>query len=105
MNTHSLPEAMMVSDEIVTGHRMNPEQEMWCAVIWQALVDATRTRSPSAMKSDRKGTVELDRARAVQWLLEDMEDFYEVCSLADMEPEAVRTHARRIIAEFERGQQ
>lgn len=61
---------------------------MWCAVILQALEDAT---------SDLKQTKPRDRQDARDWFLKAGKDFRDVCSLAGMDHECVSVEAKRKI--------
>jgi hypothetical protein len=64
------------------------DQRMFCAVILQALDDAT---------SDLKQTKPRDRQNARDWFLKAGKDFRDVCSLAGMDHECVRIEAKRKI--------
>jgi hypothetical protein len=64
------------------------DQRMWCAVILQALDDAT---------SDLKQTKPNDRQDARDWFLKGGKDFRDVCSLAGLDHERVRVEAKRKI--------
>lgn len=63
------------------------DQRMWCAVILQALDDAT-----SDLKIKPR-----DRQDARDWFLKAGKDFRDVCSLAGMDHECVRVEAKRKI--------
>jgi hypothetical protein len=63
------------------------DQRMWCAVILQALNDAT-----SDLKIKPR-----DRQNARDWFLKGGKDFRDVCSLAGMDHECVRIEAKRKI--------
>jgi hypothetical protein len=80
------------------------EVALWRAVIEQALSDATLKvlklrpgMSPGRLTALRR--IQRDQARA--WLLGMGEEFHEVCALALLDTEAVRTAARRQIAQAE----
>ena len=57
-------------------------QSMWRSVITQALIDAA---SNSKKKIDR-----LNKARAIEWLKGENDGFFEVCALANMDPDYVK---------------
>jgi hypothetical protein len=62
----------------------SPEQALWCAVIQQAIADATAS-------SKR------ERSRAIEWLLTPNRDFDHACLSAGLEPECVRARASKAI--------
>lgn len=69
------------------------ERELWAAVISQALGDAI---------GDFRGTAQpKERARiqqeAIKWFRDNSRDFREVCILADVDPDAVRERALKLI--------
>lgn len=67
----------------------NPELALWRSVISQALSDAvTKTKLPT-----------LEQQRAQEWFERAGKDFKEVCHLAELEPDQVRSLAMRKIAE------
>ena len=64
---------------------MNSEQELWRAVIRQALIDATGPKDT------------LERKQAIDWLTKPNRYFAEACRLADFEPEYIRAKAKAVI--------
>lgn len=73
----------------------NAARRMWCAVILQALADATAPPAPAPAKRRRR-----DEAR--DWLLVPNAHFAEVCALAEQEPDRVRAEATRLIESSDR---
>ncbi|MGB3043911.1 MAG: hypothetical protein WBB98_12070 [Xanthobacteraceae bacterium] len=67
------------------------DRQLWCAVISQAIEDATTLRTSKEALRDKQ------EARA--WLVGMSIDFVQACSLAGIDPEALRDRA---IALFER---
>jgi hypothetical protein len=65
-------------------------QQLWCAVIEQAIIDATAPIS-------KRLSVRMDQQRAREWLTQPNDDFEEVCALAGLEAGRVRTMATRQI--------
>jgi hypothetical protein len=63
-----------------------PEEDLWLAVVSQAVVDATAER-PSE-----------DRDDARKWLLGASGDFGRVCRWAGLDPDDVRENAERLAA-------
>jgi hypothetical protein len=61
-------------------------QQLWCAVIAQAVMDAT---NPLSSTIGRR----MDQVRARHWLTKPSRDFDEVCALAGKEPDRVRSGA------------
>ena len=66
------------------------ERDMWCAVVHQAIIDATYEGNDPTLK--------VERDHAVAWLTRPSKDFAEVCSLAGLDPEAVRERATAKLA-------
>ena len=66
------------------------EPGLWRAVITQALMDA-------ASKS-RKSDARRSRHDALNWLLGESNDFEAVCDNAGLDPDYVRTKARKALA-------
>lgn len=64
---------------------ISAEQELWRAVIRQALVDATSCADT------------LERSHAINWLTKPNRDFIEACRLADYDPDYIRTKAKAAI--------
>lgn len=68
-------------------------QSLWKAVILQALLD---------LKSiSKKKMAKCNRNQANKWLNLHNKNFLRVCGLADLDPEYVMNHKRRIITERE----
>jgi hypothetical protein len=69
------------------------EKDLWCAVILQAIEDAIEpSQCPAYQRS-------LLRDQARIWLTHPNKHFRDVCNLAGMDAEQVRTRAKLIIAE------
>lgn len=62
----------------------SPERELWQAVLFQALLDATNI-SEFGNSADR-----LARRKAKAWMDRGDKDFRMVCNLAGMDPDFVR---------------
>jgi hypothetical protein len=79
------------------------EVALWRAVIDQAITDATLglLKGEPGRKKQARPSVErmIHRDQARTWLLGMGKDFREVCSMALLEPDAVRAAARRQIAQ------
>lgn len=69
------------------------DRQLWCAVIFQALEDAT---------SAKKETNAYDRRVARDWFNKAGPDFREVCGLAGMDHDAVRSAALQKIEYFDK---
>ena len=73
------------------GHKEGKSiRALWRAVITQALMDASNL--------SKKPFNKMERMRARAWLEGDTEDFFAVCSLADMDPAYVKTKAAEAMA-------
>lgn len=68
----------------------NPDVNLWCAVISQALDDATMPVCHSRSAADRH--------EAREWLTSGEPDFLKACTAAGLDPDAVRAHAIKAIA-------
>lgn len=64
----------------------NNGNHLWCAVVHQAIDDATQPLS-------RNSTTRLEQIRARDWLTRPNRDFDEVCGLAGIDAEKVRAVA------------
>ncbi|MGY4332789.1 hypothetical protein ACVWWG_007206 [Bradyrhizobium sp. LB7.2] len=69
------------------------EKQLWCAVIQQALIDATEPLSIN------REAVRLDQLRSRDWLTKPNKDFNIVCALAGLEHMRVRTYATKLVAD------
>ncbi|CAJ0861976.1 hypothetical protein AMST5_01446 [freshwater sediment metagenome] len=78
----------MTPDEI----KQHQDKQLWAAVILQALEDATATISMADAH---------ERRAAREWFKDAGKDFHEVCALAGMDHDAVRTAALQKIEEFD----
>lgn len=65
------------------------EPGLWRAVITQALMDAA--------SQSRKSEAKRSRSAAMDWLLSNDSDFEYVCDNAGLDPDYVRTRARRAL--------
>ena len=66
------------------------EQALWCAVITQAMIDATSNlRKPETIHQKRD---------AMRWLIGNSPDFIEVCERAGLHPDYVRKRAKKALA-------
>jgi hypothetical protein len=69
------------------------ETKLWCAVITQAITDAT-------MPLDAKTTRErVERQLARDWFINDDRNFRAVCHQAGLEPDRVRSYVLPLIEE------
>ena len=68
---------------------VEPEINLWRAVIDQAVQDWTDPNAPGAKRPDRK--------RAQVWLRGTSKDFWEVCNLACLDPRIVSTIINYIV--------
>jgi hypothetical protein len=75
------------------------EHQLWCAVIQQAIIDATEPLSTT------KASIRLDQLRSRDWLTKPNKDFNAICALAGMEPTRVRALATRMIADTSKNDQ
>lgn len=76
-------------------HRDRPkslERELWAAVIFQALQDAIGV--VSHVNPAQAGRC---REEATTWFRDNSRDFRDVCLLADLDPDAVRERALKLI--------
>lgn len=64
------------------------DRQLWCAVLSQAIADATSLRTSREAQREQRA--------AMKWLLTDTIDFPTVCTLAGLEPEAVRDRFMRM---------
>ena len=85
-------------------HSASPEQQLWCAVIFQVINDATRLPGLAARAAikgvDPDGTfqVDLQAARhAVVWLSRPSEDLLTVCDLAGCDMDAVVARGEELL--------
>ena len=76
-----------------------PELDLWIAVLRQAVSDAVsnpRVAAGPRWNDDRNAhRAHLDKRRAMKWIFMDNPDFQLACELADVDPDFVRTLARR----------
>jgi hypothetical protein len=72
-------------------NHVEPEVRLWCAVILQAIVDAT-----SRISRDRRGETKQIRDEARAWLLSNSKDFRSVCEMAGINPHAVCEFAEKL---------
>lgn len=79
------------------------EKALWRAVIEQAIRDAGTKTPPGIGLPGEPGVIlsdtVLSKYRALDWLLKPNRDFNEVCALADLEPDRVRAHAAKRLAD------
>jgi hypothetical protein len=71
----------MVYIDTKTARDIIGETALWQSVIMQATLDAT------SQPSDIKGRIE--RAKTIAWFSTNNEDFLEVCSLANFDPQTI----------------
>jgi hypothetical protein len=77
---------------------MSDEKALWCAVISQALTDATLPlNTPNA-------SIRLERNQARSWFTHPNQDFAEVCHLAGLDPVRVRNSALKLIEAADKAQ-
>ncbi len=87
-----------VGQELSGIHTVAGEVTLYRAVIARAFRDALYESELSG-KTIRKQSSESRRLQddAREWLLTDDDDFVEICQLALLEPDAVRTAARKAL--------
>ncbi|SFH83473.1 hypothetical protein [Bradyrhizobium sp. cf659] len=68
------------------------EKQLWCAVIQQAVIDATEPLS-TKFKWRR-----IEQLNARDWLTKPNKDFTVVCNLAGLEPMRLRSYAADLVA-------
>jgi hypothetical protein len=78
----------------VEHHNENADRQLWCAVIGQAIQDATSARSNS--RNSENGRLQSDKQAALDWLLNDSKDFVTVCTLAGVDPQSVRERVKQM---------
>ncbi len=66
-----------------------PLQRLWQAVVLTAFQDA--------LSSSQKISAQVDKRRAITWLLRSYKDFYEVCGHAGLDPEMIREKAKKLL--------
>jgi hypothetical protein len=84
----------------MTDTDTDAERALWCAVIQQAIDDATANTIPGIARNSPNAALIKDRAR--KWLLGNSDDFLAVCELAGIEPRHIHAHAREMIGEASR---
>ena len=70
-----------------------PEQRLWQRLIVLLLTDA---RGKAADISNHENKKQLQKT-AIKWFLENGDDFHEVCSLAGLKPEWVRSNIIKVL--------
>jgi len=66
------------------------ERSIWIAVITQAMMDA--------LSRSQKPEEQFHKFEATRWLTDNSQDFRNVCSLADLDPDYVRLKAKKALA-------
>lgn len=66
------------------------ERQLWCAVIAQAIDDAT---APLARGIRRR----MEQVRAREWFTDEGKDYQRACALAGYEPDRIRTATMKLI--------
>ncbi|WP_139315130.1 hypothetical protein [Mongoliimonas terrestris] len=89
MTAHALPDSFInYPTNDINPAEAERAKNLWCAVIAQALLDATSTLTPSS------GGQEILQIREAQsWFLHAGKDFRTVCDLADLDWRQVQKHA------------
>ena len=85
----------MSASTTIEHHEEQDDKQLWCAVINQAIMDATSLRTSTRAQREQR--------EALDWLLHDGHDFILVCSLAGVDPEAVRDRMKRLIERHQPG--
>lgn len=75
-----------------------PEQELFRAVLRQAIFDAV---APS--KVTNAGDVAVCRAQAREWFCANTRDFRDVCALAGFDPDYIRENALKLVVRADAG--
>lgn len=86
----------MSAETFVERNNEENEKHLWCAVLGQAITDATTTRTGKDAQRDQRA--------AIEWLTTDTMDFRTVCTLAGVDPDAVRERFMRIPGVLEKFQ-
>ncbi len=73
---------------------MQPETRLWRCVIARALADASAPERPVVATGDSAPT-DAERDRARRWLLGNSRNIRDVCLMADVDPDALRSAAER----------
>lgn len=87
----------MSAETFVERNDEENEKHLWCAVLGQVIADATTMRTGKDAQRDQR--------EAIEWLLTDTIDFRTVCTLAGVDPEAVRERFMRIPGVVEKFQE
>ena len=77
---------------------LTPEQDLWCAVLHRAFLDATtplRPRLPDA-RIDPQRNARIDARAAQAWLLGGSAEMRIVCEWAGQEPDIIRHAAESL---------
>ncbi len=64
-------------------------ESLWKAVILQAIIDATTNY--------KRKEYQLEKQKAISWLLKWNDDFITVCSMANCDPRYVRARAQAVL--------
>ena len=83
-------------EEIIKRRKADPEQLLFMSVILQAMLDATKPKTP------RESTEAIiAREAAMSWFFCSVgvtaDDFMTVCDIADVDPDYVRSFAHKVI--------
>ena len=70
---------------------IEPERQLWRAVLLQAVMDATA--STTRDESNGCSITDYERARARRWLVNESRGFRDVCGYAGVDPRIVRQKA------------
>lgn len=85
----------MSASTSIEHHEEQNDKQLWAAVIGTAIEDATSLRTNTRAQREKR--------EALDWLLHDGHDFTLVCSLAGLDPEAVRDRMKRLIERHQPG--
>tara|TARA_R100000664_G_scaffold6062_2_gene11003 strand:+ start:3413 stop:3757 length:345 start_codon:yes stop_codon:yes gene_type:complete len=83
-------------EEIIKKRKADPEQILFLSVILQAMLDATKPKTP------RESTEAIiARETAMSWFFCSVgvtaDDFMTVCDIADVDPDYVRSFAYKVL--------
>ncbi len=71
-----------------------PEQNLWCAVVEQALADIGAIKESRGVRHCPPSPFSKEYNDAVRWLLYDKQDFSFVCMMAGISPSVIRLAAK-----------
>ena len=73
------------------GEEHSRERQLWCAVIFRAVQDATQSDGPTQLTAEQKRL----REDAHRWFIDNGKDYCYACESAGLDSEFVRTRVLR----------